>query len=86
MFMQKYAFLLESPNVFKEICISSRGFNTKSSNFHKNLIVNHWIFRKLSYLCPRIEAFFGYCKIQKQAEVRSFSYCYLYYVGKRPTS
>lgn len=44
MFMQKYAFLLESPNVFKEICISSRGFNTKSSNFHKNLILLQQLF------------------------------------------
>ena len=38
------------------------------------------------YLCPRIEAFFAYCKIQKRAEVRSFPYCYLYNIGKRPTS
>ncbi len=30
--------------------------------------------------------FFAYCKIQKRAEVRSFPYCYLYYIGKRPTS
>ncbi len=86
MFMQKYAFLLESPNVFKEICISSRGFNTKSSNFHKNLIEKHRKFRKLSYLCLRIQAFFAYCKIQKLAVVRSFPYCYLYNIGKRPSS
>ena len=58
------------------------GFNTKSSNCHKILIVIHWIFRKLSYLCPRIKAFFVYCKIQKRAEVRSFPYCYLYNIGK----
>ena len=28
----------------------------------------------LSYLCTRLKAFFGYCKIQKRAEVRSFLY------------
>ena len=61
-------------------------FSSKSSNFHKIPLVNHWIFRKISYLCPRIEAFFAYCKIQKRAEVRSFPYCYLYNIGKRPTS
>lgn len=33
-----------------------------------------------------LKAFFAYCKIQKRAEVRSFPYCYLYYIGKRPTS
>ena len=52
----------------------------------KFLLASYGIFRKLSYLCPRIEAFFGYCKIQKRAEVRSFPYCYLCYIGKRPTS
>ena len=71
---------------FKMRKISCMGFNTKSSNCHKILIVIHWIFRKLSYLCPRIKAFFVYCKIQKRAEVRSFPYCYLYNIGKRPTS
>ena len=55
-------------------------------NCHKILIVIHWIFRKLSNLCPRIKAFFAYCKIQKRAEVRSFPYCYLYNIGKLPTS
>ena len=79
-------FLSESPNIFLENCILCMGFNAKSSNCHKNLIVIHWIFRKLSYLCPRIKAFFVYCKIQKRAEVRSFPYCYLYNIGKRPTS
>ena len=33
-----------------------------------------------------LKALFVSCKIQKRAEVRSFPYCYLYYVGKRPTS
>ncbi|EGN57035.1 hypothetical protein Premu_1625 [Hallella multisaccharivorax DSM 17128] len=58
----------------------------KSYNFHKFLLVSYEIFRKLSYLCKRIEAFFVYCKIQKRVEVRSFPYCYLYCIGKRPTS
>ena len=79
-------FLSESPNMFLENCISCMGFNTKSSNCRKILIVIHWIFRKLSYLCPRIKVFFVYCKIQKLAVVRSFPYCYLYDIGKRPTS
>ena len=67
-------------------CVGKHQILRKSSNFHKIPLVNHWIFRKISYLCPRIEAFFAYCKIQKRAEVRSFPYCYLYYIGKRPTS
>ena len=66
--------------------LAKQGFTIKSSNFHKIPLVNHWIFRKISYLCPRIKAFFAYCKIQKRAEVRSFPYCYLYNIGKRPTS
>ena len=66
--------------------LAKQGFTIKSSNFHKIPLVNHWIFRKISYLCPRIEVFFAYCKIQKRAEVRSFPYCYLYNIGKRPTS
>ena len=33
-----------------------------------------------------MKVFFAYCKIQKRAEVRSFPYCYLYNIGKRPTS
>ena len=67
-------------------CVGKHQILRKSSNFHKIPLVNHWIFRKISYLCHRIKAFFAYCKIQKRAEVRSFPYCYLYYVGKRPTS
>ena len=67
-------------------CVGKHQILRKSSNFHKIPLVNHWIFRNLSYLCPRIEAFFAYCKIQKRAEVRSFPYCYLYNIGKRPTS
>ena len=58
----------------------------KSPNFYVSLLANYGILRKISYLCPRIEAFFAYCKIQKRAEVRSFPYCYLYNIGKRPTS
>ena len=58
----------------------------KSPNFNVSLLANYGILRKISYLCPRIEAFFAYCKIQKRAEVRSFPYCYLYNIGKRPTS
>lgn len=67
-------------------CVGKHQILRKSSNFHKIPLVNHWIFRKISYLCPRIKAFFAYCKIQKRAEVRSFPYCYLYNIGKRPTS
>lgn len=67
-------------------CVGKHQILRKSSNFHKIPLVNHWIFRKISYLCPRIEAFFAYCKIQKRAEVHSFPYCYLYDIGKRPTS
>ena len=52
--------------------LAKQGFTIKSSNFHKIPLVNHWIFRKISYLCPRIEVF--------------FPYCYLYNIGKRPTS
>ena len=48
------------------------GFNTKSSNCHKILIVIHWIFRKLSYLCPRIKAFFVYCKYRNEQKVARF--------------
>lgn len=72
--------------VFGYILLVSIRFNSKSSKFRKFLLANYGIFRKLSYLCPRIKAFFAYCKIQKQAEVRSFPYCYLYNIGKRPTS
>ena len=67
-------------------CVGKHQILRKSSNFHKIPLVNHWIFRKISYLCPRIKAFFAYCKMQKRAEVRSFPYCYLYNIGKRPTS
>ena len=72
--------------VFGYILLVSIRFNSKSSKFRKFLFASYGIFRKLSYLCPRIEAFFAYCKIQKRAEVRSFPYCYLYNIGKRPTS
>ena len=68
------------------IVLVSIRFNSKSSKFRKFLLASYGIFRKLSYLCPRIEAFFAYCKIQKRAEVRSFPYCYLYNIGKRPSS
>ena len=68
------------------IVLLSIRFNSKSSKFRKFLLASYGIFRKLSYLCPRIEAFFAYCKIQKRAEVRSFPNCYLYNIGKRPTS
>ena len=47
-------------------------FNVKSSNFQGFLLVSYARFRKISYLCPRIEAFFGYCKIQKRAEGARF--------------
>ena len=72
--------------VFGYILLVSIRFNSKSSKFRKFLLDSYGIFRKMSYLCPRIEAFFAYCKIQKRAEVRSFPYCYLYNIGKRPTS
>ena len=72
--------------VFEYILLVSIRFNSKSSKFRKFLLDSYGIFRNLSYLCPRIEAFFAYCKIQKRAEVRSFPYCYLYNIGKRPTS
>jgi len=71
-------FLSESPNIFLENCILCMGFNAKSSNCHKNLIVIHWIFRKLSYLCPRIKAFFVYCKIQKKSGLVSPRWRYLH--------
>ena len=54
------------------IVLLSIRFYKKSSKFHKFLLANYGIFRKLSYLCPRIKAFFAYCKIQKRAEVRRF--------------
>ena len=69
--------------VFGYILLVSIRFNSKSSKFRKFLLASYGIFRNLSYLCPRIEAFFAYCKIQKRAEVRSFPYCYLYNIGKR---
>ena len=72
--------------VFGYILLVSIRFNSKSSKFRKFLLASYGIFSNLSYLCPRIEAFFAYCKIQKRAEVRSFPYCYLYNIGKRPTS
>ena len=67
-------------------CVDKHQILRKSYKFHKFLLDSHGIFRKISYLCPRIEAFFAYCKIQKRAEVRSFPNCYLYNIGKRPTS
>ena len=68
------------------LCSQVWDFMWKSPNFYVSLLANYGILRKISYLCPRIEAFFAYCKIQKRAEVRSFPYCYLYNIGKRPTS
>ena len=44
----------------------------KSPNFHISLLVNYGILRKISYLCPRIEAFFVYCKVVKEKEYSSF--------------
>ena len=59
----------------------------KSSKYHKFLLAFYGIFRKLSYLYhPEFRRFFIYCKIQKRAESRSFPDCYLFYLGKRPTS
>ena len=77
---------LNTYNSFGVYLVVSIEINPKSSNFPNFLFANYEIFRKLSYLCPRIEAFFAYRKIQKRAEVRSFPYCYLYNIGKRPTS
>ena len=55
-------------------------------NNHKNK-VKKVFFGKLDLsLHIYLRAFFAYCKIQKRAEVRSFPYCYLYNIGKRPTS
>ena len=67
-------------------CVGKHQILCKSSKFLEFLLASYGIFRKISYLCPRIKAFFAYCKIQKRAEVRSFPYCYLYNIGKRPTS
>ena len=67
-------------------CVGKHQILCKSSKFLEFLLASYGIFRKLSYLCPRIKAFFAYCKIQKRAVVRSFPYCYLYKIGKRPTS
>ena len=41
---------------------------------------------KCRIACTHIKVFFAYCKIQKQAEVRSFLYRYLYPIGKFATS
>ena len=61
-------------------------FNVKSSNFHDFPFTIYGRFKILSYLRPRLKVFFVYCKIQKQAEVRSFPYRYLYSIGNFATS
>ena len=67
-------------------CVGKHQILRKSSKFLEFLLASYGVFRKISYLYPRIKAFFAYSKIQKRAEVRSFPYCYLYYKGKHPTS
>ena len=59
-------------------------FNVKSSNFHDFLLASYARFGKMSYLCTQIKVFFAYCKIQKRAEVRLFSYRCLYSVNLQP--
>ena len=58
--------------VFEYILLVSIRFNSKSSKFRKFLLDSYGIFRKLSYLCPQIEAFFVYCKVVKEKEYSSF--------------
>ena len=36
--LQRYTFNLDNPNIFREICLKDRDFNTKRSNCHKTLI------------------------------------------------
>ena len=54
--------------------LAKQGFTIKSSNFHKIPLVNYWIFRKISYLCPRIKAFSKYRNEQKSARFHIVTY------------
>ena len=57
---------------FFKICLSNMDFNVKSSNFQGLLLVSYARFRKISYLCPRIKAFFAYCKIRNEQKSARF--------------
>ena len=41
---------------------------------------------KYRIFAPELRCSLHIAKYRNVAEVRSFPYCYLYYVGKRPTS
>ncbi len=47
-------------------------FNVKSSNFQGFLLVSYARFRKISYLCPRIKAFFAFAKYRNEQKSARF--------------
>ena len=58
--------------VFGYILLVSIRFNSKSSKFRKFLLASYGIFRNLSYLCPRIEAFFAFAKYRNEQKSARF--------------
>ena len=85
-FTQRILFFIGNSKYFLQNLLVKHGFNLKSFNFYVFQRACHIRFRILSYLCPRLKAFFAYSKIQKRAEVRSFPYRYLYRIGIFTTS
>ena len=53
-------------------CVGKHQILRKSSNFHKIPLVNHWIFRKISYLCRKFRRSLDIAKYRNEQKVARF--------------